>query len=303
MLTVGFIDEAHRARFRAGAQNMAFGTGLCRDRCGAKTATNKTCERVPLRGERRCLRHAGPAAAKRFRLRQLDELSAGTLDPAVWHNYERKRAVNRIRSAWRRDPWTPGQTLDLGSEEDGIRAALSVFGIDWASISPAALDAARWRYRRTHIDRRKPDDWQGFILGNLRDRIDAEGPPPLWHVPGAATPAATASTFKCEPLPPTSKRRKLDFPKPRLPDRAKTIHPDHVSKRVMRAISRDPDEVSKLEQIFVEHWPGLRPIAERLGIDFDDQQGLLRLTRAFAETFLVGDHSGWVRALTALKNC
>src|SRR4051794_33000312 len=112
----GFIDASHQAAFESARDQHRRGGGLAKC-CGAKTRNGGSCMLPPLEGQTRCLRHAGPNGARRYRDRQLQELAAGHLDPAVFAKAERRRAVNRLKYLWKKNPWVPGATIDLGIHE------------------------------------------------------------------------------------------------------------------------------------------------------------------------------------------
>jgi hypothetical protein len=133
------------------------------------------------------------------------------LDPVVFAKAERRRAVNRLRWTWKKDPWFPGVTLDLGSHERAFRKALTAFGWRLEDTPPAVVDWARWRFRRLMVDRQRPDAW-AELAGDLRARVDAAGTPPdeLREVTGQGAVFATPDR-----VAPYSRRRALDPNRPR----------------------------------------------------------------------------------------
>jgi hypothetical protein len=54
--------------------------------------------------------------------------------------------------------------------------ALGIWGLKLNMIPPAVLDWARWRFRRTHLDRRNPVAWSE-VLDTLPKKIAAAGTP------------------------------------------------------------------------------------------------------------------------------
>ncbi len=97
----------------------------------------------------RCLNHAGPKAANEHHERLWREFQSGKLSPANWHRHEAKRAANRLHDKWKKDPWLPGWTIDLGQAEGEMTDSLRDFGVDGDRLAPAVVDWLRWRYRRT----------------------------------------------------------------------------------------------------------------------------------------------------------
>ena len=112
-ITPGFKSELQRERFLAAAISYAVGGPQARV-CGAKLRTGGFCAQLALAGEKRCMRHGGPDAARRFRERQKSRLETGSVSPAEWARAEAKRARNALLMAWRKDPRLPGRTIDLG---------------------------------------------------------------------------------------------------------------------------------------------------------------------------------------------
>ena len=89
------------------------------------------------------------SALSRSRPRLWREFQSGKLSPANWHRHEAKRAANRLHDKWKKDPWLPGWTIDLGQAEGEMTDSLRDFGVDGDRLAPAVVDWLRWRYRRT----------------------------------------------------------------------------------------------------------------------------------------------------------
>jgi hypothetical protein len=171
----GFLNDRHRTAFELARDEHRRGGALAKC-CGAHTRNGTACGMPPLKGHTRCLRHAGPHAARRHRDEQLHELAAGRLDPAVFEKAEKRRAANRMRQLWKKDPWISGSTLALGSHEDAFRASLTALGWRVEDIPPAVLDWARWRFRRLQIDRQQDTGWAEALV-ELRDQVARAGHP------------------------------------------------------------------------------------------------------------------------------
>ncbi len=161
-------------KFRA-ANLIARRGGSGAEICGARTKTGTLCLHPPLHaGNGRCLRHAGPKAAKIHRTRQQRAFESGRISAAEWNRAEARRAANRLGDQWKKNPWLPGSTIDLGEHERDFQNALSPVDVD--ALPPAVQDWLRWRYRRTQIDRDSGAAWQRALTQNLPQRIADAGP-------------------------------------------------------------------------------------------------------------------------------
>ena len=254
-LVLGFHDETHRERVIASGVPTRLGAGGLPE-CGARTRSGAPCRQPPLSGFRRCQRHGGPATARAFRAEQIRDLAAGRITPEDFERHELRRAANRLRDRWKRDRWTPGRTIDLGEHEPRFRAELDKFlGLAVETISPATLDTARWKFRRLMLDRKRPGDWQAWVLDVLRPRIEADGPAPEGHDPRLSDAALVA--FKVEGRPGAwSKRTRLD------PPRRAAAAPAPAPKQTRRGRppKTKPDDIETLRDHLAEHWPELRDL-------------------------------------------
>src|SRR5262249_29150848 len=132
-------------------------------RCGARTATGGQCRRFVLRrlGLHRCSFHAGAVWAARGGGRPLAErlaLSRQRCDRARGSPEALAARLNssRMKSAWRRNPWTTGRTLVFERQhEDQFEETVAAHGIEVGRLSPATADASRWAYQRMVFDRGK----------------------------------------------------------------------------------------------------------------------------------------------------
>lgn len=170
----GFFDLAHKLAFERERARVRFG-GPDQRRCGALTRSGHICQKTPLAGEFRCLAHGGPALARRYRAAQLEALRKGELSQAEFDRAEAKRAANRLRDRWKRDPWVPGATLDLGEHEDAFLRDLGYCGFDVDTLPPAVADTARWRWRRFCLDRPRYQEWASFCSEDLPRRVRLAG--------------------------------------------------------------------------------------------------------------------------------
>lgn len=159
--TYGFHSDTQRDRFMAAAQAYGIGGGLLRP-CGAKLRNGRFCTQLALEGEARCLMHAGPYAARRFRDKQLARMQTGSVSAEEFARSEARRARNRLLDGWKKDPRLPGATIDLGADEAAFVAAAKAKGIDVAALYPAAADWLRWRWQRYQRDR--PADWRWGVI-------------------------------------------------------------------------------------------------------------------------------------------
>lgn len=165
----GFKSESQRNNFFEAATLHRRG-GLLSPSCGARSKTGQTCTQVPVMGSVRCLRHAGPDAARAHRQNQLAGLQTGRVSPAEFARAEARRARNRLTDGWKRNPSLPEQTIDLGPNEDRFRAALGALGVDPGRALPAVLDWLRWRFQRLQVDRPNETAWLKVVQTDLRLR-------------------------------------------------------------------------------------------------------------------------------------
>lgn len=209
MTRFGFVDDDHRRAFELSREDVRFG-GPNQRRCGARTRSGHFCQKTPLTGEIRCLAHGGPAVARRYRASQIEALRRGELSQAEFDRSEAKRAANRLRDRWKRDPWAPGSTLDLGEHEVTFLRDLTYAGHDVQALPPAVADTARWRWRRLCLDRARHEEWRVFCQTELRARIERAGCRPR-HDGADGWDRQIAPAFSVSAPPGAySKRTKLD---------------------------------------------------------------------------------------------
>lgn len=205
----GFYSDEHKARFRRRSVEVRRG-GPASRLCGARTRTGGRCGRPPLAGHTRCLRHAGPHAARAHRVRQLKALAVGKLSVEAFEHQEARRATNAVRNAWRRDPWLAGATIDLGEHEERFQRESGVARLN--TIAPAVLDWLRWRYRRLQIDRHRDEDWARVLFEEYPRRVQQAGTPPPEFDPSQQ---GAPPRWKVGWTAPQSKRHSLDVPRAR----------------------------------------------------------------------------------------
>jgi hypothetical protein len=279
----GFLNDQHRAAFELARDEHRRGGSKAKC-CVAKTRGGDRCGMPPLIGQLRCLRHAGPAGARRHRESQLRELAAGRLDPSIFERAERRRAANRLRRAWKTDPWTHGATIDLGMHEEAFRMALGIWGLKLNMIPPAVLDWARWRFRRTHLDRRNPVAWSE-VLDTLPKKIAAAGTPGDEELP--AQTMASQVHIVAEKLSSWSRRR-----------RAEAIHRGQKTSPTLRANRRGSlrQDADALWDFLAQHRRDLMPI---LALCRTDEERL-RVAAAYRDLIAASDHPTAARAWSAL---
>ncbi len=211
----GFRDDAHREKFEAARERAGLG-GVDRECCGARLRTGGFCALPVVSGFPRCRKHGGPAQARVVRQRQVEALAKGELSPADFERFEKRRAANRLTYRWRANPWLPGATIDLAEHEGRFRDELAAMGFRLNQVPPAVLDKARWKFRRTVLDRGRLAGWTDFLAGQLQELIDGAGPapPPVDGVQLVERPA-----FVVAPIMPGSKRRLADARRGAAPPR------------------------------------------------------------------------------------
>lgn len=211
-LTGGFYSPEHEATFYKARSRHARG-GEDAEICGARTRSGGVCSQMPLRGGKRCLRHAGPHAARAHRERQMHDLALGRITFEAFIRAEARRAVNRLRWDWKKNSWHPGQTIDLGVYEERFRSESGIARLGAsARVPPAVLDWLRWRYRRLQIDRKRNEEWLRVLREDYPRRVREAGPPPAPEDTPAPT-TAPSPLWRAERVSVTSKRQRLDAPR------------------------------------------------------------------------------------------
>jgi len=277
---VAFQDEAHEALFRERARLTARG-GEFAPTCGARTRTGGACPNPPIReGKGRCLNHAGPKAANEHHERLWREFRSGKLSPADWHRREAKRAANRLHDNWKKDPWLPGRTIDLGPAEGDMTDALRDFGVDVAGLAPAVADWLRWRYRRTQIDRTDAGAWVRAVRAELPKRVDKAGVRPFASESATEGPQGGAQrpAWKVGParggLP--SKRGVPDQPKA-----PKVIRGKGYGRRGRPRTQPAGDrELAGLMELYRQNQAAVGPMLDRCATE-GDKLALLRALRDY----------------------
>lgn len=160
-----------------------------REICGAKTRGGGVCRHPPLKGYARCLRHAGSIAARQYRERQWRAVQQGKMAWSDFARFEARRATNRLRTAWKKNPWAPGRTIDLGEHESRFQQEIGSPAAKGRPLPPAVVDWLRWRFRRTLIDRENLDGWRA-ALTELPTRVRDAGPQPAYVPPEGYAVAA-----------------------------------------------------------------------------------------------------------------
>jgi hypothetical protein len=178
---------------------------------------------------------------------------------------EARRAANALRNAWRRDPWTPGRTIDLGEHEARFLTE-SGLARQSAPVAPAVLDFLRWRYRRLQVDHRRDGEWARVVNEEYPRRVRDAGPPPAGHDPSACAvdkPVWTART------PATGSKRLRSDPM--------LVSSSEPAAKTMKPSPSDDIEVSEadLAQVSYEHRDILEPLL-RLCYGISEQRLVIR---------------------------
>lgn len=150
--------------------------------CGARAKAGGVCQHPPLRESLagRCLRHAGPVAARAYQDRLARGLETGSVAPEVFARATARRDRNRLTHGWKRNPSLPGRTIDLGASEARFAAALDAAGVDVAALMPAVRDWLAWRFQRLQVDRDDRSAWTRVVRDALPRRIAAAEAAMVW---------------------------------------------------------------------------------------------------------------------------
>jgi len=287
MASFPFRDEQHEGRFAEGRANFRRG-GAFAPLCGARTRNSGTCRQAPLAGHSRCLRHAGPKAARAYRQRQLDDMQAGTISYEDFSRSEAKRAANRLRDQWKKDPWVLGRTIDLGEYEMAFQGEL----LHWNGsrrLAPAILDWLRWKFRRLQIDRAQNEAWALLLRDELPRLVRVAGEPPAgWSEQPLSGPAA----WEVGQAPVSGKRVRRDRLRPKL----------EADRSALPALSKsesvDPLEVARIVSSAMDV---LRPNLALCRTD-DERDGLVAaLVNYSREPQSTSRREEWTKLLRALR--
>lgn len=275
--STGFYSDEHAQRFRDASRATRFGA-VARQICGARTRTGGVCSRAPIReGKGRCLNHAGPHAARLHRERQRQDFLSGKISAEEWNQAEARRAANRLGELWKKSPWAPGRTIDLGPAEGALREELSDWGLDVDALAPAVADWLRWKYRRLVLDARHTgrarSRWQAVLADDLPRRVRRAGTRPVGFC-GSAEGAEGVDA--AEPLAPgralwradgapdtTSRRRRPELLK--APPKVRTKGYSRPGRP--RTAAAGEDEMAGLMAIYRDHVALLAPMLERCPTD------------------------------------
>ena len=173
-------DFSARSRKRiSGPRTCSTGAAGRRKSCaGRGHGTARTCRGKPLTGSMRCIKHAGPRAARAFRERQRKAYLSGNLSHEDWTRAEAKRAANRLRDQWKKNPWLEGRTIDLGEHEQAFSASVRLHRVKLDDLPPAVVDWLRWKFRRFQVDRSDDSKWADVLQVQLPERLRKIGPGP-----------------------------------------------------------------------------------------------------------------------------
>jgi hypothetical protein len=299
-----FYSAAHEHAFRAGSDRVQRG-GPDAPVCGARTRQGRPCQNTPIReGKGRCLRHAGPHAARAHRERQLQGLRTGRVSPEEWNRAEARRAANKLSRAWRKDPWVSGTTIDLGPHEDALRADLAARGVghDMRTLAPAVADWLRWKFRRYQIDRTDAARWEGLLRDDLPRRVKEAGPPPAGcqaDALGACEAPAGGAVWTPDDNAgdARSKRQRPDLHKVEPKVRGK----GYGRPGRPRTQPADPDEMEGLMKVYRQALDTVAPMIA-LCRTSGDQLALLRALRDFVQNPNdPGARDRWIEAAGRLR--
>ncbi|TPL53359.1 hypothetical protein FJ937_08370 [Mesorhizobium sp. B2-4-4] len=268
----GFNSAEHQAAFHE-ARRLTQRGGANAPICGARTRAGTVCQNLPIReGKGRCLHHAGPKAAREHRARTYQDFLSGKISAGDWSRAEARRAANRLGWEWKRDPWTPGSTIDLGEEEGRLRADLRGRGVDVDALPPAVADWLRWRFRRTQIDRRDERGWMRVLSQHLSARINQAAERPAVTANVLAGRTWTADTEA------GSKRRRADQPRAPKVERGK----GYLRRGRPRTQPPEADEADELMRVYREHRTIVAPMMSACPRE-EDRQLVLRALRDYLD--------------------
>lgn len=245
--------------------------------CGARTRNGSACQQPPIKeGNGRCLNHAGPHAARKHRETQLRAFRAGKISSDEWNRAEARRAANRLGWLWKKNPWVPGRTIDLGAHEAEFVAELQGRGLDVEALPPAVADWLRWRFRRTMLDRRDEKAWLRVLVEALPLRVAKAGPRPEGDY--METTSGTGTAWSVGSIEASSKRARAD--QPRAP---KVIRGKGYGRRGRPRTQPPTDnETENLMAVYRAHRDVVAPMFERCSGE-GERLSVLRALRDYTE--------------------
>ena len=172
----GFLSEDHKENFQLAGRRVGNG-GPDASQCGARTALGaheKNRHRKPECDVLGTLGHIMRGCIGSVNC----EISPWAISFDEWHRAEIKRAANRLQDQWKKNPWHPGQTIDLAGYELDFVDALQTYSLNPDALPPAVVDWLRWKYRRYRIDQDKSQAWTYIIHRDLKARLSKAGPRP-----------------------------------------------------------------------------------------------------------------------------
>lgn len=290
--------DAGRLRKQRGAPDAAI--------CGARTKGGSLCQGLPLKGGKRCLRHAGRYAALAHRERQREAFMSGKISADEWRLAEARRAANRLQYRWRSDPWLPGATIDLGQHEEAFRAAVGGSTSKLDELPAAVADWLRWKFRRFQLDRRDTGKWENILRVQLPERVRKIGPCPRTRTSemrGMNPDPITEPVFKTLPGEGaggySSKRHLPDKPKASPKIRQRKQFGRGRPRKVME-MNENEAEQNDLAMLLYRYHDVINPLFARCQGDRDRMAVIYALRDMEARPGDRGAHERWRDILSKL---
>lgn len=285
----GFYSKEQEVNFRAANVRHRRG-GRDEISCGARTRAGAACGGKPLVGSNRCLRHAGPHAARAFRARQKRDYHAGRISHVEWTRAEAKRAGNRLRDKWKKNPWLPGSTIDLGEREWAFQHEAGL-DVRLPLVPPAVVDFLRWKYRRLQIDRKRDSEWVQVLRDEFPRRVRAAGPAPSFEILGHEQKQSPNPHLWTVNRKPFSKREHLDPPK---------VNTAKSKSELRRVRVRDHLGADELGMLLHQYRLTLLPLLERCNNPDEQMSVLVALAGFIADPANTVAHNHWLNTLQIL---
>ncbi len=169
----------HQANFYRRRGETHLGVAGCEYACVTEVRGVR-CRRpaIPETKMHRCVKHAGPFAAARYRARRQRDVGDGKLSIEQWEAEEHRRTRTAITNRQRRraEGWLlSGITLRLTQTlEDRFQRDLAPWlDRSWEDVPDHYRDRFRWAWRRLMLDHTAPDAWTAkavSIRADLRQR-------------------------------------------------------------------------------------------------------------------------------------
>lgn len=207
---------------------------------------------------------------------------SGKLSSVEWQLAEARRAANRLHDRWKKEPWAPGRTIDLGPHEPCFIDECCKGAVSVSALPASVQDWLRWRFRRLRLDRRDEGGWLRVLRRDLPERLKRIPARPLEAAACDLSGETSLSPCTSEASVPSarSKRHQPDKPKFAPKPRARK---QMFRGRPRKATSLADADAQELALLQFRHRDLLAPLTERCTTEAD-RHNLLIALQAYARS-------------------